>query len=187
MKKIFFAISFFLACATAFSMDQTEESDEADERTPLLKEKRNLSLEEFLGQEFVATVHRAAKEKGAQRTSYLKIVNEMLLGKVYINSYCKRDRLTALYVACFYGDIDLVKILIINGADINKPAKLDAFETEGAYYFLKTKTPLSIAIKEGHKEIAKLLLERDASFDSLEEEGIYNAMPNKPKSWLPLW
>lgn len=63
---------------------------------------------------------------------------------------------TALHLACFYGRLASVKILLENGADINSQTRVHGL------------TPLHIAIKQGHIDIVRLLLNYKNGKNSLE-------------------
>ncbi|MER9587050.1 ankyrin repeat domain-containing protein [Mesorhizobium sp. M0276] len=59
------------------------------------------------------------------------------------------DGVTALYIACEGGNVELAKLLIDHGADVNLPVSWQ-------------RTPLYAANKAGHAEIVKLLLDNGA-------------------------
>ncbi|MER8465354.1 ankyrin repeat domain-containing protein [Mesorhizobium sp. M1409] len=59
------------------------------------------------------------------------------------------DGVTALYIACEGGNVELAKLLINRGADVNLPVSWQ-------------RTPLYAANKAGHAEIVKLLLDNGA-------------------------
>jgi len=63
---------------------------------------------------------------------------------------------TLLHYACFYNDIDIVKLCINNGANVNANSKFNT-------------TPLILATQHNHYAIVKLLLEHraDSSHDNL--------------------
>ncbi|MCC8371234.1 MAG: ankyrin repeat domain-containing protein [Rickettsia endosymbiont of Pseudomimeciton antennatum] len=72
--------------------------------------------------------------------------------------------ITALHKACYAGNINVVKILLENGADIN---------AEDIY----KNTPLHFACKEGNIEVIKELLKIPAALDLLTIKNISNKTP----------
>jgi cytochrome c len=64
------------------------------------------------------------------------------------------DGITALYIACEDGHVELAKLLIIRGADVNLPVSWQ-------------RTPLYAANKGGHADIVKLLLDNGANPNQL--------------------
>lgn len=74
-----------------------------------------------------------------------------------------RDGQTALYAATQGGNIDNVKFLLSRGADTN----LVGFTNDLGHTF----TPLSSAAFKGHVELVKLLLEKGAPIESVNNRG----------------
>ncbi|BCG80205.1 ankyrin repeat domain-containing protein [Mesorhizobium sp. 113-3-3] len=64
------------------------------------------------------------------------------------------DGVTALYIACEGGNVELAKLLIKRGADVNLPVSWQ-------------RTPLYAANKAGHADIVKLLLDNEANPNQL--------------------
>lgn len=64
------------------------------------------------------------------------------------------DGVTALYIACEGGNVELAKLLINRGADVNLPVSWQ-------------RTPLYAANKAGHADIVKLLLDNEANPNQL--------------------
>lgn len=60
------------------------------------------------------------------------------------------DGVTALYIACEGGNVEIAKLLIDRGADVNMPVSWQ-------------RTPLYAANKGGHADIVKLLLDKGAN------------------------
>ncbi|WP_395450012.1 ankyrin repeat domain-containing protein [Aminobacter sp. UC22_36] len=60
------------------------------------------------------------------------------------------DGVTALYIACEVGNVELAKLLINRGADVNLPVSWQ-------------RTPLYAANKAGHADVVKLLLDNGAN------------------------
>lgn len=150
MTKFFFALSFYLMSLTAFSMDNSSDDDLSpldEELMPLLDGTRE--------QRFIEKIRRAAASKGSDKDLYFAEI-EKIIPNVNINWYSKKDRLTALAIACFYGDIRLATFLMKKGADINTPARLESL-VDNTEYELKQRSPICIALKHGHIDIAKLL------------------------------
>ncbi len=78
-----------------------------------------------------------------------------------INSEDLNRKFTPLFVASFNGHIEIVKILLEHGADINK-----INTSEGG----DEVTPLIAAVQCGHVEIVKILLDQGAYIDKPEVE-----------------
>ena len=66
--------------------------------------------------------------------------------------------LPALTDACFSGDIELVRILVEAGADLNKRCEVFLSGTRGT----AEATPLMVAVWEGHTGVVRLLMEAGA-------------------------
>lgn len=66
----------------------------------------------------------------------------------------KIDGMTALYIACEEGRLDLAELLISRGADVNLPVKFQ-------------RTPLYAANKGGYADVVKLLLDSGANPNQL--------------------
>jgi ankyrin repeat protein len=64
------------------------------------------------------------------------------------------DLTTSLYLACQYNSLDIVRLLIAAGADVN------GHQFKGRY------TPLFVAAKEGHREAVQLLLAANANINT---------------------
>ncbi|GMR20681.1 MAG: hypothetical protein BMS9Abin36_1277 [Gammaproteobacteria bacterium] len=81
-----------------------------------------------------------------------------------IKQYRVKTRIPAppkVYIAAQSDDVDLVKKLIDEGADINKPRdeRKSALPGEPGW------TPLMIATAEGHKDVVAVLLKAGANYD----------------------
>jgi ankyrin repeat protein len=95
-----------------------------------------------------------------------------------INSTWGWEEFTPLMAASMNGRIDCVKLLIGNGADVNKQTTAQVFDTRGTYRDGNTirgpvtskLTPgvgdcaLSLAISHGHANVVRYLLEHGATF-----------------------
>eukprot|EP01100_Stratorugosa_tubuloviscum_P003252 TRINITY_DN1775_c2_g1_i2.p1 TRINITY_DN1775_c2_g1~~TRINITY_DN1775_c2_g1_i2.p1 ORF type:complete len:144 (+),score=45.43 TRINITY_DN1775_c2_g1_i2:105-536(+) len=75
-----------------------------------------------------------------------------------------QEPITPLYIAAFFGCIEICKFLIEKGADINK-----------GILFLEEETPLGGAALCGHIEICRLLIEKGADVNKGDEPPIYLA------------
>ena len=64
------------------------------------------------------------------------------------------DSVTGLYVACQFGSVDIVRLLIAAGANVN------------GHQYNRRYTPLFIAAKDGHLEIVQLLLAANADINA---------------------
>jgi hypothetical protein len=105
----------------------------------------------------------ACLEKGAR-------VNAAVRGEVFLpgrESHMPYD--TPLHLAARNGDAAIVKILLAHGADV-KARNIEREENTGpddwmgpAPPVLGGLTPLGVAVKEGHKEVADLLRQHGAS------------------------
>ena len=73
---------------------------------------------------------------------------------IHLNQLTPSDE-NALMIACLQGDLNLVKLMVEKGAEINKPGW----------------TPLSYAATRGHTEIVKYLLDHSAYIDAAAPNG----------------
>ena len=64
------------------------------------------------------------------------------------------DSTTGLYAACQYNSVDIVRLLIAAGADVN------------GHQYRRRYTPLFIAANEGHLEVVQLLLAANADINT---------------------
>ena len=83
--------------------------------------------------------------------NYEKVKELVKLRRVDVNAIDKID-MTPLMIACYYGYLEIAKLLIKNGADVNAKDKWDT-------------TALTYACKHGKFEIAELLLDNGAKVD----------------------
>lgn len=98
----------------------------------------------------------------AIENKHLKIVELLLNKKSEINQVYDEEGLTPLVLACKLNDIETVKELLRNGADVNG-ARLA--ETD---YSL---TPLLLAIENGNIDLVKLLLDAGADENLTDRSG----------------
>ena len=68
-----------------------------------------------------------------------------------------KDKCTALHLAAANGHVDVVKVLIQNGADVNAVDE---------YKF----TALHLAARHGHVDIAKVLIENGADVNAVQKD-----------------
>ena len=93
-----------------------------------------------------------------------KIINnsifmKYLFPKIITSKYISiSDGWTPLNIACNFGHVEIVKILIEKNIDINIP------NNDGW-------TPLNTACIQGHKEIVKILIEKDIDIDIPNNDG----------------
>lgn len=73
---------------------------------------------------------------------------------IHLNQLTPNDE-NALMIACLQGDLDIVKLMVEKGAEINKPGW----------------TPLAYAATRGHTEIVKYLLDHAAYIDAAAPNG----------------
>ena len=97
-----------------------------------------------------------------------------------------------IYIACEYGHLELVRLLVEKGAYVNRPRNDDASplsiaceyghleivrllaDRSGPYMNRQRNngaTPLSIACEYGHLEVARLLLEKGADMNKPRDDG----------------
>jgi len=103
----------------------------------------------------------------------LKYVNSYINKKVEINSTLLNGT-TALYMACYNGNLEVVRLFIERGANVNQPNN-DGF------------TPLDIAREKGHTEVAKLLLAERVVDSSIfmAKDNTISEMPERFKTYTP--
>ncbi|RJT34341.1 ankyrin repeat domain-containing protein [Mesorhizobium waimense] len=80
------------------------------------------------------------------------------------------DGVTALYIACEDGNVDLAELLINRGADVNLPVSWQ-------------RTPLYAANKGGYADIVKLLLNNGANPNQLAKS--QTPLHGAAEKWLP--
>lgn len=109
----------------------------------------------------------------------IEIVNYLLKCKININNIYTEEGLTALALAVKVNDENIVKTLIINGANVNSPA---VAETD--YKII----PILLAIENNNKKITKLLLENgaDISVKNSFGQSIKTLISNKGNKWKEL-
>ncbi|GJQ80579.1 hypothetical protein Trydic_g19983 [Trypoxylus dichotomus] len=88
----------------------------------------------------------------AARDGNLGAVKFYVDRKVNVNAYC--GEFTPLYTAAAANNVNIVRFLLENGADVNRGDS----RTTGF-------TPLSVAVKYGHVDVVELLLEAKAKAD----------------------
>ena len=79
-----------------------------------------------------------------------------MLTILIVSQSCKPALEPSLVKACSTGDVNLVKKLINEGANVNY--------RDNSNKFIKERTPLHIAVNKGHGEVVKLLLDNGADF-----------------------
>ena len=105
--------------------------------------------------------HNKTPLMAAVSNSNVELILLLLPGNKTINNW-HDSKLTCLHIACRKGDVDIVKILLNHGADVNKSATV---------FDLKQKTPLISAFhgmmlsvpEQNGREIVELLLKNGAS------------------------
>lgn len=76
---------------------------------------------------------------------------------------CEPSLEPSLMEACSTGNVDLVKKLLNEGANVNY--------RDNSNKFIKNRTPIHIAVNEGHGEVVKLLLDNGADFTARTSPG----------------
>lgn len=87
-----------------------------------------------------------------------------------INLANKEGR-TPLHYAALQGNVEIAKILLENGADVNVADKDTDPETALAFRGNEGKAPLHYAVENGHVEVARLLLQKGANVNLKDEDG----------------
>ena len=110
------------------------------------------------------SLEKVGNQKTEVSISRSEIVKTLILNganvmNIVVSTEHKINLLTPLHIAAFYGDKELVKILISNGANVN--AK-DAYGS---------KTPLHNAAFNGDKKIVKTLISNGARVYAIDNEG----------------
>ena len=77
-----------------------------------------------------------------------------------VNFYINGEFTSVLHVACAFGSIDVIKILLSNGSDPNVSD-------------LRLRTPLHYAALHGHMKICALLIQSGASIDVRDDHDMY--------------
>eukprot|EP00026_Physarum_polycephalum_P002866 Phypoly_transcript_02875.p1 GENE.Phypoly_transcript_02875~~Phypoly_transcript_02875.p1 ORF type:complete len:834 (-),score=168.92 Phypoly_transcript_02875:78-2579(-) len=121
------------------------EGIELEERVPLTKPVNN----ENMGRVFHSPAVAIATFLFAAAQNEIGMVQSLLDEETVRVNDCDYDKRTALHVAASEGHIDVVRILIREGADLNFADRYNA-------------TPLDDAIHHGHQDVAKLLVESGA-------------------------
>ena len=116
--------------------------------------------------------------------NHSKIAKELILKGADVNTANKFD-CTPLLAAAMQGD-EILELLLIHGADINKNAPLVLASAEGNYYAVNALiahgadldkrnredgTPLMVALFNDHEKIAKLLIEKGADVNKSCKDG----------------
>ncbi len=99
----------------------------------------------------------------ATKFHHTEIVNKLIKYKANVNATDKTKH-TSLHIACQKGFLDIVSVLLANGADVNCMGFVKAkyiFPNVTKVYF----TPLYYASKFNHFEISRLLLKNGAIID----------------------
>jgi ankyrin repeat protein len=95
-----------------------------------------------------------------------RVIIERYLGSGWdVNAQGEKYGRTALHLAAMNGHLEIVKLLLEHGADVNAKTK------EGYGY-----TALHSAASNGHLEIVKLLLEHGADVNAKTKYGGYTAL-----------
>ena len=84
-----------------------------------------------------------------------------------ITNYHKRDGRRVLHVAAERGDADMVSLLVRAGADVDVRDGLSA----DPYDMITDNTPLLLACRAGHREAAKMLLDKGADASAANVDG----------------
>ncbi|XP_059477280.1 uncharacterized protein LOC132197766 isoform X2 [Neocloeon triangulifer] len=110
-------------------------------------------LEEILKRKSLDLCFEAAKKGHFQMLTWL------LDGGVDINKKKGYWEQSALHVACFRSDIDIVRLLLERKADVDIGNKYD-------------QKPLHYAAREGHLEVVKILLNNGATVEAKSAKGV---------------
>ena len=89
----------------------------------------------------------------------LERIASTLLGYVAVELQSCETSANLIHIAAYYGRADMVRQLLDHGADIDSIAR-------SRHHIL---TPLGIAARQGHKHVARLLLERRAQFQKIND------------------
>lgn len=116
----------------------------------------------------------------AIENKHLKIINLLINKKAKINQLYDEEGLTPLVLACKLNDIEIVKLLLKNGANVNG---IELAETD---YKL---TPLLMAIDNNNLGIAKLLLESGANKLLTDQNGnpLLSIASKKGEQWQKIF
>src|SRR6516225_1536843 len=164
MNKVFFAIAIYLFNLTVISCEINK---------PLINKNKNSPEQEFI----IKLREYFRSTDDIDRGDFINIIKK-IIPNISLNSYCKKNRMTALYLACFYGDFELVKLFIDHKDNVNQCAKVLALED--GKYIIKQRSPLGIALENGFENIAKLLHIAGARPINTNQEEVmmYNEMLN---------
>jgi len=77
---------------------------------------------------------------------------------VYDDELEQGEKWTAMHYAATFGDVDIMKVLIQNGGDVNARTRDEEYLT-----------PLNIAVYDGHKDIVELLLKHGAEVNGQDD------------------
>jgi len=131
--------------------------------TPLIAAARtgNMRLAKRLVDEFGAEVNKSSIGDGspliqASARGHLEIIEYLIRSGADVDLEVEGDE-TALISAARYGRLAAARLLVSNGADVNKSVLVKSFETE------ELRSPLSMAIKNGHNKLASYLKQNGAT------------------------
>lgn len=102
----------------------------------------------------------------AVRDGNTEAVIELVNGGVDINALDKYGT-PAIYYAAWYGRLDVLAILLMNGADINKSIDLSL----GSESSRGDWTALHVAVEQGNADVVTLLLDYGANIDVTSHTG----------------
>ncbi len=179
-------------------IEQTASQDELDQalRVALLHQRPQSVLELLLTKGArINTDDESALFFALRNRDHVKFLLARGADVNYENGFGK----TVLFYAIGFKDIEMVRLLLDHKADVNHSYKgkeaMTEIENEGNVPFYQSycalahgkRTPLMHAAQHGNVELIKLLLQRGAKLDSVDEEGFnaadYADMGNKPENW----
>lgn len=153
-----------------------------DECTPLVNPEPSAPQPTPDQESLIEAVNNVIKSSGALRNAYLEEVAR-ILARVDANVQCENG-LTLLYIASYYGDLPLVKLLFDKGALVNQWSQIAYMNSTGTIEE-KWWSPLGTAAFRGHTEVVEFLFNAGAKpsiGDCNEALEIYNELkyPSPP-------
>ena len=115
-----------------------------------------------------------ASENALFKNGWHEISNTIFMFHYLCMLHC-----TPLHATISAHSIDIAKMLVERGADINGKSKVKPYISYGIYYANVHKTPLIHAIEEHETEIAKMLINGGANID-VKEGALNNTTYENP-------
>jgi len=98
----------------------------------------------------ISLLHNASEANNAT-----DVIMNLLKRGVDVNRIAEKDGRTGLHCSCSIGNLENVKLLVQNGANVNAISKIG-------------KTPIQEAIQNGHDGVAQYLLQNGANMNTVE-------------------